>query len=190
MPVARASLRLRPALRKPVPVAGDGGERHRDDRSDHGLDVSELLPALRPSLDIGVVATIAGGVVAAITGPTGWDHGSWVAAFLVLVVGVGQITLAIGQAVCTDQPPSRRRRARQAGMLNTGSALVIVGTLTATPVVVTIGGVVLLAALVSFRRSRAGRGVAPVWLARVYMLLLTLLIISTPLGLVMAWMRA
>ena len=48
----------------------------------------------------------------------------------------------------------------------------------------------LLAALVSFRRSRAGRGVAPVWLARVYMLLLTLLMISTPVGLVMAWMRA
>jgi hypothetical protein len=190
MPVARTSRGRSGAPPGPIAVAGAGDEGHRDHRDDGRLDASAALPALQPFLDIGVVATIAGGVVAAITGPTGWDHGSWVAAFLVLVVGVGQISLAIGQAVCADRPPSRRRRGLQAGMLNSGSALVIVGTLTAMPGVVTIGGIVLLAALVSFRRSRAGNAVASVWLARVYTLLLTVLIVSTPVGLAMAWMRA
>jgi hypothetical protein len=188
MPVARTGRRRPPAPRRPVAGTGDAG--HPDHRGDRGLDASALALALRPFLDIGAVATIAGGIVAAITGPTGWDHGSWVAAFLVLVVGVGQISLGIGQAVCADRLPTRRRRVLQAGLLNTGSALVIAGTLTAMPVGVTVGGVLLFIALVSFRRSRPGHGVASVWLARVYTLLLTLLIVSTPVGLVMAWMRA
>ena len=36
------------------------------------------------------------------------EHGSWLAAFLVLVAGVAQIALAVGQAMLAPRPPSSR----------------------------------------------------------------------------------
>jgi hypothetical protein len=83
------------------------------------------LGAVQPFLAIGVAAIVAGGLAAAVTGPTGWDHGAWIAASIVL-------TFALGQ----------RRR-----------------------------------------------DVSAVWTAQAYSVLLAVLIVSTPIGLVLPWMR-
>ena len=61
-----------------------------------------LQPAgsLRGAMAFGVVALIcvvAGGLVAAVTGPLHLEHGSWAAAYLVLVGGVAQGALGISQ---------------------------------------------------------------------------------------------
>lgn len=149
-----------------------------------------VSPSIQPFLTVGVVATIAGGVVAAVTGPTDWDDGSWVAAFLVLVVGVGQVGLGVGQAMLSDPVPSRRHRQRQAAVFCLASALVLAGTLATTPLVVTVGGVVMLVALVGFVRTTYRAAITPSWVARGYLALLVVLIVSTPIGLVLAWLRA
>jgi hypothetical protein len=145
-----------------------------------------LVPFVAP----GAAAVIAGGIAAAVTGPTGWERGSWVAAFLVLVVGVGQIGLGAGQAIFAAGPPSRRRIAIQVAMLNVGSLCVLTGTLAAAPGVVTAGGLTFAGALVMFVRTPQRRGDRWAGLSHAYTALLVVLLVSTPIGLALAWFRA
>ena len=147
-------------------------------------------PSVRPFLAAGAVAIVAGGIAAALTGPTGWGRGSWVAAFLVLVAGVGQIGLGAGQAMLADDPPSRRLLGAQVGLLNGGALTVLAGALLSRPVLVSTGGVVLVGALVSFRRPWDGRRRRPSWSGRAYDALLLMLLVSTPVGVVLSWVRA
>ena len=64
-----------------------------------------------PFVVLGAVSVIAGGLVAAVSAPAGWEHGSWAAAYLVLVTGVAQIGLGAAQAALVAAPPWRRGRA-------------------------------------------------------------------------------
>jgi hypothetical protein len=129
--------------------------------------------------------------VAAVTGPTGWDDGSWVAAFLVLVTGVGQIGLGVGRASLAPAPPTRRRLAAELATLNAAAILVIGGTLATAPTAVTIGSVAFAAAVVAIawgaRRRRAERWTC---LSAVFTALLVILLVSTPVGIALAWIRA
>lgn len=135
----------------------------------------------------GIVSVVAGGVVAAVTGPTDWTHGSWMAAFLVLVMGVGQVGLGLGQAIVVD--PSRRIRSIEVATYNVGSALVLAGTLIALPVVVTVGGVGLVVALGTFLTTgrRGGRGS---WVGRIQTALLVVILVSVPIGIALSWTRS
>lgn len=153
------------------------------------MSVSEFdaPPAVIPYAVVGAVAVVAGGIVAAVTGPTGWDDGSWVAAFLVLVVGVGQIGLGAAQAASADV--ARRVVTAQIVAYNVGSALVLVATLAGSPAVVTLGGVVLVGALAGFLAS-ARRSDSRSWVARVQMALLVVLLVSVPIGIALSWVRA
>ena len=64
-----------------------------------------------------------------------------------------------------------------------------VGTLLAAPIVTTIGGVALVAALVCFLTGvRAGAGSSNRSLV-LYRFVLTIVLVSTPVGLVLAWIR-
>lgn len=152
-------------------------------------DLRAWAATLEPFLGIGVAAIIAGGIVAAATHPAGWEHGSWAAAFLVLVGGVGQIGLALGQSLLAAFEPTKQRRMLQAVAYDAGAALVIGGTLTTSPLVVTLGSVAMLVALVAFaltpqRPDRAGS-----WAGRAFRLLLVVLIVSVPIGIVLSWVR-
>lgn len=66
------------------------------------------LPArLRPALPFAIVGTacvIAGGLVAAATAPAPSEHGSWAAAYLVLVAGMAQVALAMEQGMLAQAP--------------------------------------------------------------------------------------
>lgn len=143
-----------------------------------------------PFAVIGSVGIIGGGIAAAVTGPTDWKRGSWVAAFLVLVVGVGQIVLGAGQAALARFAPTPRIVATECVLYNVSAALVIIGTLIHRPVVVAIGSVVLLGALAMFafaapistRRNRLA--------ATAYRLILAVLLISTPIGVVLSLTRS
>ena len=140
-----------------------------------------------PLLVCGAVSIVAGGLAAAVTGPTEWDHGSWVAAFLVLVGGVAQIGIAAGQSELTPSPPTPRFVALECALWNVAGLIVIAGTLLASPLTVTIGSVVLVAALVL--AAVAARGVGRSWLLVPYRALLVLLLVSTPIGIALSWTR-
>lgn len=142
----------------------------------------------------GFIGIIVGGVVAAMTAPLHWAHGSWAAAYLVLVAGVAQLGLGIGQAWLAPEVPSRRRRAGELVTWNVGSLLVIIGTVVTQPIVVDLGAVLLIIGLVLFitgvRGAAATVTPAGVWVLRAYVLIAVIIAVSMPVGLVLAAVHA
>lgn len=61
-------------------------------------DAAQRRKTAASLLFTGGISIVAGGLVAAVTGPTNWDRGAWVANFLVLVAGVAQIGIDASQA--------------------------------------------------------------------------------------------
>lgn len=148
-----------------------------------------LGPAARgrlPLLTVAAVMIVAGGVVAAVNGAAAFAHGSWLAAYLVLVGGVAQLALGTGclllpQAEC---PPSIARL--QLGLWNLGTLTVAGGVLGNLYGVVLAGSVIVAGALASFARgtgSSHGPGARRVI---AYRLLIGLLIIGVLVGGVLA----
>lgn len=144
--------------------------------------------AALPFVALGGTAIVAGGLVAAVTGPTGFDEGSWLAAYLVLVGGVALIALGVGQASFAARSPSRPTVVGQLAAWSLSTAAVVAGTLASVPVLTAVGGAVLVAVLVTFVTSVRGSGTSGrlVWLYRGTILLL---LVSIPIGLVLAWQR-
>lgn len=159
-------------------VDGSTGEEH---------DL-HLPAAALPFLALGAAAVVAGGSVAAVTRPTDFEEGSWLAAYLVLVGGVALIGLGVGQALFAPRAPTRATTLWQLSGWVVSGAAVVTGTLTSEPLITVIGGAVLLAVLASFVASVRGseaHGVA-IWC---YRSILVVMLVSIPVGLVLAWQR-
>lgn len=139
-------------------------------------------------LVVGGACIVAGGLISAVTTPLSLAHGSWVAAYLVLVAGCAQIGLGALQQRLAVRAPSTRVRAAQLGLFNLGNAAVIVGTLIDAPFVVDAGGLLLVAALAVF--LVALRGSKPSWAVWAFRGLVIILLVSIPIGLVLAHLRA
>lgn len=142
-----------------------------------------------PFLAIGGLCVIAGGFVAAVTAHAPSQKATWAAAFLVLVAGVAQILLGAGQAWLAEQRPSPRWLIGELTAWNIGNAAVIVGAVARVTPVTDLGGVLLVVALVlllmAVRGSRR-RG----WLLALYRVLIAIVLVSIPVGLVLAEVRA
>ena len=127
------------------------------------------------------VVIVAGGAVAAVNSAAPFGHGSWLAAFLVLVGGVSQGVLGAGRLALQAPPLSRARPPAQLALWNVGSLAVPGGVLWDAPMLVTAGSVALLCALALFaadarERGRAVRGRAVVYLAIVVGLAVSIVI--------------
>jgi ABC-type uncharacterized transport system permease subunit len=146
----------------------------------------------RTWLALGAAFVVLGGAVAAVTGPLSLTKGSWAAAYLVLVCGVPQYL--VGRL-------SFRASATSTGWWllagwNAGNAAVVCGTLLRAPLLVDVGGVVLLGCLVAIlaglvrRRPREiVEALTPLlrWLLIAACLVLA---VSVPVGLLLAHLRA
>ncbi|HJB64280.1 MAG TPA: hypothetical protein H9769_11295 [Candidatus Microbacterium pullistercoris] len=157
-----------------------------------GTDEIRVQPSWSPAvagMAIGAALVILGGLVAAVASPLQLPSGSWLAAYLVLVCGVPQY--AAGRLM------ARAGAVRIGWMMlacwNVANAAVIGGTLTRIPLVVDAGGILLLVPLIvavrallrrdgSVLRGSAWRGVL--------VALIAVLIVSMPIGLVLAHLRA
>lgn len=127
--------------------------------------------------------------MAAVTEPLHLSHGSWSAAYLVLVGGVAQIALGQSQRALSGRETGASAVIIELAAWNLGSALVIAGTLARTPVVVDVGGVALVVALGVMARTVRG-GAGPGWALWTYRGALAVLLTSIPIGLVLAHLRA
>lgn len=146
---------------------------------------------------IGVCSVVIGGLVAAVTEPLDLAHGSWLAAYLVLVGGVTQC--AMGQArIQGPEVIAPRGSWAQIGCWNVGNALVIGGTLTGEPLAVDFGSALLVIALaIAFRAARPGAGSATssaagglsALVGHVHRTLLLVLAVSIPIGMALAHLR-
>lgn len=142
---------------------------------------------------VGSGFVVLGGLVAAASGPLRLDRGSWLAAYLVLVCGVGTRVIGVEQP---RLPPSDRPTGRswiQLAGWSIGNAAVIVGSLTSAPLIVDLGVPLLVVALVlalrdSTRGSRRGAMSRPTgWVHRAF---LVILMIGAPVGAVLAHLRS
>ena len=143
-----------------------------------------------PTDALGATSVVAGGLVAVVTGPLQLAHGSWAAAYLVLINGVAQVALGNAQAALAPRAPSRHVLATQLAAWNVGGAAVIGGTLVRVPLIVDVGGLLLVIALALMIRTVRGRIAAPSWALWTYRLLLVIVLVSIPIGLVLAHIRA
>lgn len=150
--------------------------------------------AYRPFVLIGVGCVVAGGLVAAGSAPAPSEHASWAAAYLVLVAGVVQVGLGAGQAMFAPRVARWLVVAQVVGW-NTGNAAVLAGTLLGVTALGDVGGGLLVATLAMFVRG-VGAGAAPPdlgphrWLLRGYRLLVLIVLVSIPVGLVLARLRS
>jgi hypothetical protein len=130
---------------------------------------------------VGACCIVVGGLVAAVAAPLKLDHGSWLAAYLVLVCGVAQCAIGIAQPQFAALP--FRAWAYRIGLIcwNVGDAAFIAGTLAAVPIVADIGGVSLLIPLVV--TIRAVRTSSRRLLSWGYRAAMGVLIVSIPVGL-------
>ena len=103
------------------------------------LDDQHLDRPFRVPTWLGAPSVVAGGVVAAVTGPLELDKGSWLAAYLVLVSGVSQFVIGQAPARLAVRPISSRWAWSLVASWNLGNAAVISGTLLALPQLVDVG---------------------------------------------------
>lgn len=152
-----------------------------------------VVPRLRdiaPFVVIGLLCVTAGGLVAAVTAAAPAEKTTWAAAYLVLVAGLAQAGLGLGQAMFAPRT-SRRLTVAQVAGWNAANAAVLVGTLASLRSLVYLGGVLLLTTLISLARgvrARVGRSGDRVrhWWLYGYRLLVLVLLVSVPAGLVLA----
>jgi hypothetical protein len=102
------------------------------------------------------VLIVAGGVVAAVNSAAPFGHGSWLAAYLVLVGGVSQVVLGAGRLALRAPRPTPALLRAQLVLWNLGSLAVPAGVLADAPTLVTVGSVALLWALALFASAASG----------------------------------
>lgn len=143
-------------------------------------------------MSLGTGFVILGGLIAAVTSPLNLEKGSWLAAYLVLVFGVPQY--ALGRIF--PQQRSTRTSFAMLAVWNIGNAAVVAGTYLATPFITDAGGVLILIALVAALRlqlrARHNDSASSFhsilrWLLIIFTVIL---IVSIPVGLTLAHLRA
>ncbi len=147
-----------------------------------------------PWVALGTGAVIVGGLLAAVVAHDPTEKPVWASAYLVLVVGVGQIGLALGRTLLATRVVAARGVAIEFLVFALGNVGVVLGTLTDTVWLVDVGGALLLVALVSMiwgvRSSTDARTVRrspwTTWLLWSFRVLVAVLVVSIPVGLVLA----
>jgi hypothetical protein len=152
-----------------------------------------LLPVW-PWLVLGVASIVAGGLVAAVVAHDPSEKPVWASSYLVLVAGLGQLGLVLGRALLAPRPPTSGAVARDFAVFALGNAGVVVGTLVDAVWLVDVGGALLVVALALMVWGvRAGVEAVEhrpqawvVGLLWVYRVLVVVLLVSIPVGLVLA----
>lgn len=144
--------------------------------------------AERIFISLGMVFVVAGGLISAVTASVPSQRTAWLVAYLVLIGGAAQIGLGYGQSRLADENPSQRRVLGEVLAFNLGNAAVIAGTFLVQPYFVDAGGAAIVVSLVLFWTGARGRRRG--WLRYVYVILVAILIVSIPIGLALAHVRA
>jgi hypothetical protein len=151
--------------------------------SDISISAKRVTAAL-PFVILAGLSVLAGGLLAAVVALHPSQHAVWTASYLVLVVGILQFALGLGQALLTVDTPAAGLLAGQWLLLNFGNAGVIIGTLIATPPLVGGGSILMLIALALF--LYATRTVRHRMFAYLYRVLLIFILISIAAGAILS----
>ncbi len=145
----------------------------------------ERLLAARIFLVAALLAILAAGFVSAATAHAPSRPMMWMVAYLVLVAGVAQGVLGLGQALLPARPPSPRWRAGEWVLFNAGNLGVIAGTLAASTAWVTVGTVLFVASLAAFLAGVRGAGRGG-WLLLAFRAVLVIVCLGACVGLALS----
>lgn len=143
-----------------------------------------------PFLLLGGVSVIAGGLLSAATALSPSYTASWAVAYIVLVAGVAQLVLGIGQAYLAPRQPSSRVVAVEAIAFNFAHVAVLAGTLVTAAWIVDIGAAFIVVALALFIWSVRGTGIGNRWVLYAFRTMIVIVLVTTPIGLVIAHLRS
>lgn len=99
---------------------------------------------------LGTAAIMFAGLFSAATARSASYQSAWFVAYLVLVVGIAQVALGLGQWWLASRPLSMTIMVGELVLFNIGNVGVIVGTVRATPYLVAAGGAWVTVALALF----------------------------------------
>jgi hypothetical protein len=139
-----------------------------------------------PFLSLGGVSIVGGGLLSAATAPAPSYTASWAVAYIVLVAGVAQLVLGIGQACLAPSQPSARVVATEAVAFNLAHVAVLSGTALAAAWIVDIGAALIVVALGLFVWSVRGTGNGNRWLLYAFRAMIVIVLVTTPIGLIIA----
>lgn len=149
-----------------------------------GIHLRRAIPLLVP----GASGVITGGLIAAATAHAPSPALVWLVAYLVLVLGVAQIALAIGQALLAEPTVGNGLIRLECVLFNLGSVGVAGGTLGHRFLFVALGTILVVCALAVFlftvRRAPAGY---TQWL---YRGLIGIVAAGACIGLILSWLGA
>lgn len=141
--------------------------------------------AVLPFFALGTAAIIFAGLLSAALARVASYHSAWLVAYLVLIVGVAQVALGLGQWWLASKRLSPGVIAGELVVFNLGNAGVILGTLISAPIWVDAGSVLIAIALAWFGWSvwRPRKRGGALW---AYWALVVLLLVSVIVGLFLA----
>ncbi|ORW20696.1 hypothetical protein AWC18_11435 [Mycolicibacter nonchromogenicus] len=164
-----------------IDAANAGGPDRRSPRPIL-LQLWEQWAAVKPFALAGATAIVVGGAIAAaIAAPAPTRHGVWAVAYLVLVLGAGQLVVGAGQALLPVTSPSRREATLSATAFNVSGAAIVLGVVTDHLTVFYAGSALLFAVLAWFL-YRVRRSTRRGWAPLAYRLFLAALVVSIPIG--------
>ncbi|MBX3104037.1 MAG: hypothetical protein KF867_03590 [Cryobacterium sp.] len=143
-----------------------------------------------PFTVISGISIVTGGVISAASAFSPSYAASWAVAYFVLVAGVAQLALGLGQASLAVKQPSVRLITVEVLAFNIANMAVLTGTLLALKVLVYLGCGVFIAALGLFIWGTRAAHAHHKWMLYGFRTVLGILIISTPIGLIIAELRA
>jgi len=142
-----------------------------------------------PFLVVGGISIIAGGVISAVAAASPSYIASWAVAYIVLVAGVAQLVLGIGQAQLTSTQSPTWVIVAEAVALNLANVAVLIGSLAEIRVLSYIGAALLVIALVLFVWAVRGNHSRNRWLLYAFRAIVVILAVTAPIGLVIAHSR-
>lgn len=148
----------------------------------------ERVNTAMPFLVVAALAIVGGGALAAAMAHAPTRKLFWAVAYLVLVMGVTQAALGVGQALLATREASRPVRVAEWATFNLGNAGVMGGTLCSSQWLVVVGTLLFAASLLLF--LLATRGARSGWPILAYRTLLVFIGGSAVVGVVLTMVRA
>lgn len=141
--------------------------------------------AAMPFLTLGIAAVVLGGMFSAVTARSATYHSAWFVAYLVLVVGVAQVGLGLGQWWLSSKPLPVGVLMAELVIFNFGNAGVILGSVLEASLWVDVGSALVVISLGIFGWAvwPARRQGVVLWM---YWALVVLLMASVIVGLFFA----
>lgn len=143
-----------------------------------------------PFVILGTLSLLVGGLLSAVSAAAPSYTAAWAVAYLVLVGGVVQLALGIGQARLAPTAPSAAVIAAQAVAFNAANAAVLAGTAIGMAWLVDAGAAVLVTALALFVWGVRGATAGNRWLLYGFRLVVVIVLVSAPIGLIIAHSKA